>query len=76
VSSESALRATRSGYEVGTRNIVDVLQAEQAYYTAQTAYLDTRYSYLVNLIKLKQAAGTLKQEDIAALDQWLQQKAG
>ncbi len=76
ISSESALRATRSGYEVGTRNIVDVLQAEQAYYTAQTAYLDTRYSYLVNLIKLKQAAGTLKQEDIAALDQWLQQKAG
>lgn len=76
LSSESALRATRSGYEVGTRNIVDVLQAEQAYYTAETAYLDTRYSYLVNLIKLKQAAGTLKQEDIAALDQWLQQKAG
>lgn len=76
ISSESALKATRSGYEVGTRNIVDVLQAEQAYYTAQTAYLDTRYSYLVNLIKLKQASGTLKQEDIAALDQWLQQKAG
>lgn len=76
VSSESALRATRSGYEVGTRNIVDVLQAEQTYYTAQTAYLDTRYSYLVNLIKLKQAAGVLKQEDIAALDQWLQKKQG
>ena len=76
VSSESALRATRSGYEVGTRNIVDVLQAEQAYYTAQTAYLDTRYNYLVNLIKLKQASGTLKQDDIASLDQWLQKKAG
>ena len=76
LSSESALRATRSGYEVGTRNIVDVLQAEQAYYTAQTAYLDTRYSYLVSLIKLKQAAGTLKKDDIAALDQWLQKKAG
>jgi len=76
ISSESALKATRSGYEVGTRNIVDVLQAEQAYYTAETAYLDTRYSYLVNLIKLKQAAGTLKQEDIAALDQWLRRKAG
>lgn len=74
VSSESALRATRSGYEVGTRNIVDVLQAEQAYYAAETAYLETRYNYLVNLIKLKQAAGTLKKADIAALDQWLQQK--
>ncbi|MBB1486448.1 TolC family outer membrane protein [Oceanospirillum sediminis] len=72
ISSESALKATRSGYEVGTRNIVDVLQAEQAFYTAETAYLDTRYSYIVSLIKLKQAAGVLKPEDIAALDQWLQ----
>ncbi|OPX54167.1 outer membrane protein [Oceanospirillum multiglobuliferum] len=74
ISSESALKATRSGYEVGTRNIVDVLQAEQGYYAAQTAYLDTRYSYLISLIKLKQAAGVLNMNDIAALDQWLQAK--
>jgi outer membrane protein len=72
ISSESALKATRSGYEVGTRNIVDVLQAEQAFFTAETAYLDTRYDYLISLIKLKQATGTLKPEDIADLDQWLQ----
>ncbi|MCZ6618659.1 MAG: TolC family outer membrane protein, partial [Gammaproteobacteria bacterium] len=44
-SSASALDATETGYEVGTRNIVDVLQAQQRLYSSQFDYADSRYNY-------------------------------
>ena len=67
-SSESALEATETGYEVGTRNIVDVLQAQQRLYSAQFDYADSRYTYILNLLRLKQAAGTLTPQDLADIN--------
>ncbi len=67
-SSESALEATETGYEVGTRNIVDVLQAQQRLYSAQFDYADSRYTYVLNLLRLKQAAGTLTPQDLADIN--------
>ncbi|MCP5180969.1 MAG: TolC family outer membrane protein [Pseudomonadales bacterium] len=67
-SSESALDATQTGYEVGTRNIVDVLQAQQRLYGTQFEYADARYSYVNNLMRLKQAAGTLVVDDLQELN--------
>ena len=67
-SSTSALEAVETGYEVGTRNVVDVLQAQQRLFASQFDYADARYSYIVNLMALKQAAGTLQEMDLIELN--------
>jgi outer membrane protein len=71
VSSESALKATQSGYEVGTRNITDVLDAQKTLYAAQRDYLNARYDFIVNTLKLKQTAGTLSPDDLSELNGWI-----
>ena len=67
-SSTSALEAVETGYEVGTRNVVDVLQAQQRLFASQFDYADSRYSYIINLMALKQAAGTLQEMDLIELN--------
>lgn len=71
ISRRSALDATRAGYEVGTRNIVEVLDAERAYYVALRDYANARYDYVINSLQLKQAAGTLSPQDLIELNNWL-----
>ena len=71
VSSESALKATQSGYEVGTRNITDVLNAQNGLFSAQSNYLNARYDYIVNTLKLKQTVGTLSPQDLTDLNGWI-----
>ncbi len=73
-SRESALQATEVGYEVGTRNIVEVLNAQQAVFTARQAYANARYDYVVDRLKLKQAAGQLSEEDLQAIEAFLVQE--
>lgn len=68
VSNESALSATKAGYDAGTRDIVDVVNAQSNLFEAQRNYLDTLYDYIVNTLSLKQAAGILQVSDIQALD--------
>ncbi|MEM5535192.1 TolC family outer membrane protein [Neptuniibacter pectenicola] len=70
-SSETALQATEEGYNVGTRNVVDVLQAEQQLYSSQRDYASARFDFVQNLITFKQQLGTLSPEDINELDSWL-----
>lgn len=67
-SAKTALKATEAGYEVGTRTAVDVLDARRTVFTAETNYLRSRYDYLINGLRLKQAAGTLTVADIAGID--------
>lgn len=71
VSNQSALEATRAGYEVGTRNIVDVLNAEQNLYNAIANYAEARYDYVVNLLSLRQQAGRLDVDAIEEVNAWL-----
>ena len=71
ISRRSALDATRAGYEVGTRNIVEVLDAERAYYVALRDYANARYDYVINSLQLKQAAGILTPGDLIDLNNWL-----
>ncbi|SOB76677.1 outer membrane protein [Marinobacter sp. LV10R510-11A] len=75
ISRRSALDATRAGYDVGTRNIVEVLDAERAYYVALRDYANARYDYVNNTFQLKQAAGTLSPRDIIELNNWLSASA-
>ncbi|SDU93171.1 TolC family outer membrane protein [Pseudomonas sihuiensis] len=71
ISNQSALEATEIGYQVGTRNIVDVLDAQRQLYSAVRNYNDARYDYILNNLRLKQAAGTLSPADLEALDSFL-----
>jgi len=68
-SAQSALEATETGYEVGTRNIVDVLDAQQRLFRSQFDYADSRYTYVADSVLLKQTAGTLSPEDVDELNQ-------
>ncbi|MCH1492752.1 MAG: TolC family outer membrane protein [Luminiphilus sp.] len=67
-SAQSALDATEAGYDVGTRNIVDVLNAQNLLYTSLRDYANARYDYVVNLLRLKENAGTLSPDDVARLE--------
>ncbi len=71
VSSKSALEATRAGYKVGTRNIVEVLNAEKSYFVALGDYANARFDYVIDSLKIKQAVGTLSPQDLIDLNHWL-----
>ncbi|WP_462381105.1 TolC family outer membrane protein [Pseudomonas sp. Marseille-QA0892] len=71
VSSQSALEATEIGYQVGTRNIIDVLDAQRQLYSAVRDYNNARYDYILDNLRLKQAAGTLSPDDLQALAAYL-----
>lgn len=71
ISSQSALDATEIGYQVGTRNIVDVLDAQRQLYSSVRNYNNARYDYILNNLRLKQTAGTLSPDDLLALGQYL-----
>ncbi|HSC05286.1 MAG TPA: TolC family outer membrane protein [Steroidobacteraceae bacterium] len=70
-SSRTALQATEAGYEVGTRTAVDVLDSRRRLAEAETNYARSRYDYLINVVRLKLAAGILKQDDVVEINQWL-----
>lgn len=70
-SAESALEATQSGYEVGTRNVVDVLNAQQNLYGARRDYANARLDYILNSLRLKATAGMLKEQSLARINGWL-----
>ena len=67
VSSTSALDATQAGYDAGTRNIVDLLNAQRDLYAAQRDYANARYDYVINSLRLKQAAGTINANDLSSI---------
>ncbi|GAA3546588.1 outer membrane channel protein TolC [Zobellella aerophila] len=68
VSAESALSATEAGYEVGTRTIVDVLNATRQLYDAKQKLSEARYNYILSQLQLKQAAGNLTEQDLLEIN--------
>jgi outer membrane protein len=71
VSTRSALEATEAGYEVGTRTIVDVLNSQRDLYRSLKNYANVRYNYIMSGLKLKQAAGTVSEQDLQQITKWL-----
>lgn len=71
VSTQSAYEATQAGFEVGTRTTVDVLSVLREQYKAERDYAQTRYNYILNILRLKQAAGTLSRQDVIEVNKWL-----
>src|SRR6185369_1102352 len=71
-SNRTALRATEAGFEVGTQTTVDVLVAQNALRLAETDYAQSRYNYLLAAMALKQASGSLTEQDVMEVDSFLQ----
>ena len=67
VSAESALNATKAGFNVGTRTIVDVLNSTKVVYDAKRNLASARYQYIKAIVGLKSAAGNLSADDIQAI---------
>ena len=63
-SAESALEATQIGYEVGTRNTVDLLDAQKRLFQAQRDYASSRYDYIISMLRLKASVGSLSPKDL------------
>ena len=72
ISSESALKATEAGFEVGTRTIVDVLNVQRDLYRAKQDHSIARYTYILNVLRLKQASGDLARADLETVNGWLE----
>jgi len=70
-SSQSALQANEVGLEVGTRTTVDVLDARRILFRAKRDRARARYDYILNTLRLKQAAGALTNNDIREVNRWL-----
>ncbi|SUG50877.1 outer membrane protein TolC [Salmonella enterica subsp. arizonae] len=71
VSAQSSLDAMEAGYSVGTRTIVDVLDATTTLYEAKQQLANARYTYLINQLNIKYALGTLNEQDLLALNSTL-----
>lgn len=70
-SAEIAVQSTEAGFDVGVRTLVDVLAEQSNLYRAKRDYSRTRYDYLLNGIKLKQASSSLTQEDLEQINRLL-----
>ncbi len=71
-SANSALKATEVGYEAGTRNVVDLLQAQRGLYAAQRDFASARYDYIISVLRLKSSAGILSPEDLINISNWME----
>jgi outer membrane protein len=71
VSSQSALDSNKLGYEVGIRINIDVLNAQQQLYSTERDLALARYNTILNNLRLKAAAGTLREEDLEEINRAL-----
>ena len=71
ISATSALEATQVGYKVGTRNVVDLLQAEKNLYSAEKNLANAKYDYILANLRLALAAGTIDPGNIIEINNLL-----
>ena len=70
-SSESVLEASKLGQEVGVRTNLDVLNAQQQLFSTRRDLYQAQYDYLLSQLRLKQAVGSLGEEDLSKVNQTL-----
>ncbi len=76
VSAQTAARATKTGFEVGTRTAVDVLTTLQGVFAARRSLALARHNYLLSILSLRQAAGTLSEQDLQNMSKLLTRSLG
>ena len=72
-SSKAAVEATEDGYDAGTRTVIEVLASLRNQYRAERDYAQARYDYILNWLRLKQAAGTINNQDVITVNEWLEE---
>lgn len=70
-SGDVVAEASQVGYELGVRNIVDVLLAQRSAFVARRDFIAARYAYVINVLRLRAAAGQLTANDLAEINSWL-----
>jgi outer membrane protein len=70
-SSRASVQANQVGWEMGSRNFADVLNAQRQLYNVVREYNNARYDYIINTLKLKQTAGLLSPDDLISLSSYL-----
>ena len=70
-SNETALAAAEAGVEVGTRTTVDVLDAQQTLFGARSDLSRARYDYMLAVLELERAAGSLGPDDLLRINELL-----
>jgi outer membrane protein len=70
-SSQSALDANKLGYQVGVRINIDVLNSQSQLFDTKAKLAKARYDVLLGGLKLRQASGTLKADDLQAINSQL-----
>jgi len=72
IAGESALEAKKIGFEAGIETNIDLLNAQRDLYGSKRDYAQSRYSYLLNLLKLRQAVGSLSPKNLEVANGWLE----
>ena len=72
IAAESALEAKRVGFQAGINTNVEVLDAERDRFINQRDLLGARYSYILNTLNLKEAVGSLNEDDLKDINGWLE----
>lgn len=71
-STQSQLTSTTKSFKLGIRTNVDVLNAQQQVFNAKRELLQTHYTYLLGLLKLKYTSGLLSEDDLDEVNKWLE----
>jgi hypothetical protein len=70
-SAQNAYEATQAGFSAGTQTMQDTLNDLATLYQARQQYTNDQYQYIINIITLKQSAGTLQFKDLVDINSWL-----
>jgi hypothetical protein len=71
-SAESAIESIAISYELNLRTSFEVLLAQRELYRARRDLSVARYDYVLGILRLKRAAGTLAEADVARVNAWLE----
>ncbi len=71
-SQQRTLKAKREGFKSGLNTNIHVLDAERDLYQAKKDYAQARYEYLLNSLRLKKVTGNLTEQDLLAINNWLE----
>lgn len=74
-SAQNYLRSIEANYNVGTRTMTDVLDAQTALYNVQKIFADDEYKYIMQLLTLKQLVGILDAGDLKQINAWLKKQS-
>jgi outer membrane protein len=72
-SSQLVAKSSQAGYDSGLRTMVDVLLAQRNAFAAEQDYINARYDYVLNMLRLKHASGQLDDAALGEINQWLEQ---